>query len=315
MFCRSSLDFTFSPDFLCCRLCVHCSSPVLDTFECRPVEEHDCLKTQTLLVVQIWNRLSFNFRIRGADLGAAVEKEHKFNVGFVLHDVVPTLEVVLVAGKAVDEEPKLFLILLHSLFHRLKNRNKTKHFDSTWIYWNDVFKNVLKILQGCKFKWMFYNNKWQFTYPNMSSNQIFELPDSSVEMNDPSNRYCVLINICTVRNKFKFQSYFSTHLPEEVDSNFHWDNFALLDVAGNELSKLWALSGPLCSQQVPSRQVGVAVILKKQKNKQSLILQSIFTMDTRLHILWQLAKFRPISSAHTSQENQVRLPWMNRVYL
>lgn len=72
----------------------------------------------------------------------------------------------------------------------------------------------------------------------MSSNQIFELPDSSVEMNDPSNRYCVLINICTVRNKFKFQSYFSTHLPEEVDSNFHWDNFALLDVAGNELSKL-----------------------------------------------------------------------------
>lgn len=34
-------DWTFSPNFLCCHLCVHCSFPFLDIFGCKPVGKRD----------------------------------------------------------------------------------------------------------------------------------------------------------------------------------------------------------------------------------------------------------------------------------
>lgn len=50
---------------------------------------------------------------------AAVKEKHKFDICFAIHDIVPPLKVVLVAGETVYEETELFLIFLHGLFHCL----------------------------------------------------------------------------------------------------------------------------------------------------------------------------------------------------
>lgn len=51
------------------------------------------------------------------------------------------------------------------------------------------------------------------------------------------------------------------YLPQEGDGDAHGDDGALLDVGGDELPVLRALSGLLLPQKVPGRQVGVAVAL------------------------------------------------------
>lgn len=40
-FCLCWRDWTFSPNFLCCHPCVHCSFPFLDIFGCKPVGKKD----------------------------------------------------------------------------------------------------------------------------------------------------------------------------------------------------------------------------------------------------------------------------------
>lgn len=65
---------------------------------------------------------------------AAVKEKHKFDICFLIHDSVPALKVVLVAGETVYEETELFLILLHGLFHGLneqeqKTNEKKNSFD------------------------------------------------------------------------------------------------------------------------------------------------------------------------------------------
>ena len=44
---------------------------------------------------------------------------------------------------------------------------------------------------------------------------------------------------------------FDAYLPEQADGDLHRNNFALLDVVGDELSELRPLSGSLLPQQVP----------------------------------------------------------------
>lgn len=61
-----------------------------------------------------------------AYLSAAVKEKHKFNISFAVHDTIPPLKVVLVAGETIDEKAELFLIFLHRLFHGLKNRKRKR---------------------------------------------------------------------------------------------------------------------------------------------------------------------------------------------
>lgn len=57
-------------------------------------------------------------------LFTAVEEKYKFDVRFALHDGVPPLKVVLVAGETVDEEAVLCLIFSHGLLHCLQEREE-----------------------------------------------------------------------------------------------------------------------------------------------------------------------------------------------
>lgn len=51
---------------------------------------------------------------------AAVEKKDKLDVGFVVHDLHPALQVILVPREAVDKEAALVFVFLHGLLHRLE---------------------------------------------------------------------------------------------------------------------------------------------------------------------------------------------------
>ena len=53
---------------------------------------------------------------------AAVEKEHEFDIRLSVHDGGPSLEVVFVSGKAVDEEAELLIVYLYGLLHSLSTR-------------------------------------------------------------------------------------------------------------------------------------------------------------------------------------------------
>ena len=58
-----------------------------------------------------------------------------------------------------------------------------------------------------------------------------------------------------------------TDLPQQVDGDIHRDDLALLDVTVDELTELGALPRPLCPQQVPGGQMGVAVVLGGRERK------------------------------------------------
>lgn len=56
---------------------------------------------------------------RSAHVVTAVEEEDELDVSFAVHDLGPSLKVVFIPRKAVDEEAKFFLVRLHRLLHRL----------------------------------------------------------------------------------------------------------------------------------------------------------------------------------------------------
>lgn len=123
-------DCTFSPSFLCCHLCVHCFSLFLDIFGCKPVDKRSQRSyTQCKMALRVSAQFSVylktaHFVVSMTCLIVAIKEEHKFDICFAIHDGVPPLKVVLVARETIYEEPELFLIFLHGLFHCLARQTQ-----------------------------------------------------------------------------------------------------------------------------------------------------------------------------------------------